>query len=162
MTIELLGPNDTGDIPTGDPTINLASHAYRLRMETRQRINPAYLHSAETLILNVATGLPYRPAQFVELGHTSPLADSMIGEFDTPPVGPSPVPPPPPPGPTIPPRAACTCCSHEEKPLGKRGRRRAVLRVSPWWTLAAFVAGGATVYAGLALGARLAVLAVFG
>jgi hypothetical protein len=44
----------------------------------------------------------------------------------------------------------CDCCAHEQKPVLGRGRRRRPWpRISPWWALAAFVAGGATVWAGV-------------
>jgi hypothetical protein len=44
----------------------------------------------------------------------------------------------------------CDCCAHESKRfLGRGSRRRPWPRVSPWWALAAFVAGGATVWAGV-------------
>ena len=96
---DLIDRADSGEIPTGDPTINLASHAYRLRHhEERQRINPAYLHSAETIILDVS-GQPYRqPTRITPLGHG---ADAWIfdldGELHEPPTGnPPPLPPTPP------------------------------------------------------------------
>lgn len=126
---DIIDRANTDEIPTGDPTINVATSAYRLRaFEDRRVINPAYLHSAETLVLDIRTGAPYRPAPVTALSHGSDAwIFDITGELQEPPtVNPPPLPPPPP----TPGKAA--------RPRGYRGGRR---RPVPRWAGYAIAVG---------------------